>query len=71
MMISDYQIDSVIKAYMRNMTVRATRGNQDGDIEVPDDQVILSEDAMKRIFYNRIRNNMAEKLRKRTVIEKE
>ena len=67
MTLSGYQVDSVIKAYLRNMTIRATSARQEGDIEFPDDQVVLSEDAMKGMFFKRIRNNMTEKLRKRTV----
>jgi hypothetical protein len=64
MVLFDYQIDSVIQAYLKNMAIRANSANADRDAEFPEDQVTISEEAMKRMFFKRIRNHMTERLRK-------
>lgn len=64
MALSDYQIDRVIKAYLRNMTLRAASANGDLHGELPADQVVISEEAMKTMFFDRIQKHLTKKLRK-------
>jgi hypothetical protein len=65
MALSDYQVDAVIKAYLKNMTIRAASANDDGDTgEIPEDRVAISEEAMKVMFFKRIRKSLAKKLTK-------
>jgi hypothetical protein len=64
MALSDYQVDNVIKAYLRNMTIRANSVNDAANVDTPEDLVVLSEVAMKKMFFKRIRKDMTEKLQK-------
>jgi hypothetical protein len=57
MILSDYQVDSVIKAYLRNMTGRANFANDAQDVDTPEDRVVLSEAAMKKMFFKMIRKH--------------
>jgi hypothetical protein len=64
MTISDYQISSVIKTYMRNMRSRVGRTDEAlGDDEV-EDKVLISERGMKRMLFDRIGEKMTARLRK-------
>lgn len=64
MTVSGYQINSVIKTYMKNMRSRMGRaGKALGDSGV-EDRVLISEDAMKRMVFERIGEKMTERLRK-------
>jgi hypothetical protein len=64
MAISDYQTGSVIKNYMKNMKVKV-RDREDGLIQEPkDDLVAISQEGMKKILYERIGEQMTEKLKK-------
>jgi hypothetical protein len=62
MTLSNYQIDRVIKAYLRNMTLRAASGNDDLHGELPEDQVAISEEALKTMFFGRIQKHLTKKL---------
>jgi hypothetical protein len=64
MTVSDYQINSVIKTYMRNMKSRMGRGEDAGDGPQEEDNVIISEDGMKRVLFERIGEKMTERLRR-------
>jgi hypothetical protein len=64
MSLSDYQVDTVIKAYLRNMTIRASSVNDAPDVDTPEDRVVLSEKAMKKMFFKRIRKNMTQKFQR-------
>ncbi len=64
MTVSDYQINSVIKTYMRNMKSRIGRGGDAGEGPLEEDNVIISEDGMKRVLFERIGEKMTERLRR-------
>jgi hypothetical protein len=63
MTISDYQINNVIKTYMRNMKSRTipTDNTSESDAE---DRVLISDEGMKRMLFDRIGEMMTERLRK-------
>lgn len=64
MAISDYQTGSVIKTYMKNMKVKV-KDREDGLTQEPkDDLVAISQEGMKKILYERIGEQMTEKLKK-------
>lgn len=64
MTISGYQVNSVVKTYMRNMKSRAgLTGKTPGD-DGAEDRVLISEEAMKRMVFERIGESMTEKLKK-------
>jgi len=64
MAISDYQTGSVIKNYMKNMKVKV-KDREDGLTKEPkDDLVAISQEGMKKILYERIGEQMTEKLKK-------
>jgi len=65
MVISDYQISSVIKTYMKNMKVRAKSIERDpaGNGSQEDD-VLISQEGIKRMLFGRIGEQMTEKLKK-------
>jgi hypothetical protein len=64
MTISDYQISSVIRTYVKNMKTR-----MDGTEKIRSDpsfadNVAISPEGMKRILFERIGEKMTEKLRR-------
>jgi len=64
MAISDYQTGSVIKTYMKNMKVKV-KDREDGLIQEPkDDMVTISQEGMKKTLYERIGEQMTERLKK-------
>ena len=66
MVISDYQISSVIKTYMKNMKVRAKSTEKDpaNNNGTQEDNVLISEEGIKRMLFNRIGEQMTERLKK-------
>jgi hypothetical protein len=65
MTISDFQISSVIKTYMRNMKSRAGQvGERTLSEANPEDKVMISDEGMKRILFERIGEKMSERLRR-------
>lgn len=64
MTISDFQINSVIKTYMRNMKNRMSHADRNCLAGVTEDRVMISEDGMKRILFERIGEKMTERLRR-------
>lgn len=64
MTISDYQISSVIKTYMRNMRSRVGRTDSAPGDDGVEDKVLISEQGMKRMLFDRIGKKMTERLRK-------
>jgi hypothetical protein len=64
MTISDYQVSSVIKTYMRNMKVKMRPVEASSPMVSPEDRVLISEEAMKRMLFDRIGEKMTEKLRR-------
>jgi hypothetical protein len=65
MSLYDYQVGSVIKAYLRNMTTRATGLGRTEDQEMPEDLVIISREAFRTMLFERIGKQMTGRLRKR------
>ena len=63
MSLTNHQIDSVIKAYLRNMATRAADGTDNP--ETPEDVVMISHDALRTMFFKRIGKLMTERLKKR------
>ena len=64
MTVSDYQINSVIKTYMKNMKNRMGQGDNACEGPPEEDNVIISEEGMKRVFFERIGEKMTERLRR-------
>jgi hypothetical protein len=64
MTISDYQISNVIRTYMKNMKVRVGRIEKNYDNGTREDEVNISREGMKKMVYDRIGEQMAEKLKK-------
>ncbi|MDD3845740.1 MAG: hypothetical protein PHC90_05195 [Syntrophorhabdaceae bacterium] len=64
MTISDYQISSVIKTYMKNMKVRMNRAGKEQDMEHREDEVNISREGMKKMLYDRIGEQVTEKLKR-------
>jgi hypothetical protein len=63
MTISDHQINNVIKTYMKNMKSRMRRLGRGRDGS-EGDNVMISEEGMKRVFFERIGEKMTERLRR-------
>ena len=64
MTISDYQINSVVRTYMRNMKSRVDLSGKTPGEDGAEDQVLISEGAMKRMLFDRVGEKMTERLRK-------
>jgi hypothetical protein len=64
MTISDYQISSVIRTYMKNMKVRVRQIDNEPDTPAKNDEVVISKEGMKRMLFERIGERMTERLRK-------
>jgi hypothetical protein len=65
MAIFDYQINSVIKTYMNNMKVRAKSVKKEPTANnAQEDDVPVSEDGIKRMFFSRIGEQVTERLKK-------
>jgi hypothetical protein len=64
MTISDYQISSVIRTYMKSMKVRVSQTEKNPDYFAREDEVNISREAMKKMMYDRIGEQMTEKLKK-------
>lgn len=64
MTISDYQINSVIKTYMRNMKTRMSPAEKSFQESLPEDTVTISDEGMKKMLFERIGEKMTERLRR-------
>ncbi len=64
MTISDYQISSVIRTYMKSMKGRVGQTGKNRDHSMREDEVNISREAMKKMLYDRIGEQMTEKLKK-------
>jgi hypothetical protein len=64
MTISDYQIGSVVKTYMKNLRVKL-KEKEDGLIQKPtDDEVLVSQEGMRKVLYDRINVQIVERSKK-------
>jgi len=64
MTISDYQISNVIRTYMKNMKVKVRQVDNEPNMVARNDEVVISKEGMKRMLFERIEEQMTEKLRK-------
>ncbi|MBP6942169.1 MAG: hypothetical protein KBB65_10390 [Syntrophorhabdaceae bacterium] len=64
MTISDYQISNVIRTYMKNMKVKVRQVDNEPDTVARNDEVVISKEGMKRMLFERIEEQMTEKIRK-------
>lgn len=64
MTISDYQITAVIRTYMKHMKMKLKPGQKTPTKEPGEDRVVISEEAMKKILFERIGDRMAEMVKK-------
>ncbi len=62
MTISDYQIGSVVKTYMKNMKVKL-KEKEDGLIQklILDDEALISQGGMRKALYDRINEQVVER----------
>ena len=64
MTIADYQVGSVIKTYLKNMKIKL-KEKENGLVQKPrDDEVLISEEGIKKVFYNRISEQLVERSKK-------
>ena len=63
MTISDYQINSVIRTYMKNMKSRTVSLDKISSPTV-EDNVLLSDEGVKKMLFDRIGEKMTERLRR-------
>ena len=64
MTISDYQISSVIRTYVRNLRTRMDEDERSHSDAVFADNVAISPEGMKRILFERIGEKMTERLKR-------
>jgi hypothetical protein len=65
MTISDYQINCVIKTYMRNMKSRMSPAEKtSSESTAAEDRVMISDEGMRRIVFERIEEKMTERLKR-------
>lgn len=64
MTVSDYQISSVIKTYMKNMKDRLDHVEKTCETSQEEDSVNISEEGMKRVLFERIGEKVTERLKK-------
>jgi hypothetical protein len=63
MTISDYQVNNVIKTYVRNMKSRTIHADMISE-PTAEDRVLVSDEGVKRMLFDRIGEKMAERLRR-------
>ncbi len=63
MTISDYQINSVIRTYMKNMKSKTVSLDKISSPTV-EDNVLLSDEGVKKMLFDRIGEKMTERLRR-------
>jgi hypothetical protein len=64
MTISDYQISSVIRTYMKNMKSKIRPEGAVPGNGVSEDSVTISEEGMRRMLFERIEKKATERLRR-------
>ena len=63
MTISDYQISSVIRTYMKSMKSKTVYADKVSEPAV-EDKVFISDEGVKKMFFDRIGEKMTERLKK-------
>jgi hypothetical protein len=62
--ISDYQVGCVIKTYMKSMKTKV-KEKENVPIQKPENDVVaISQEGMKKVLYDRISEQMVERLKK-------
>ncbi|OPX98259.1 MAG: hypothetical protein A4E58_00919 [Syntrophorhabdus sp. PtaB.Bin006] len=64
MTVSDFQVNSVIRTYLKNVKSDAKGAGRESVKRLEKDAVIISEDGMKKILLERTGDEMSERLRK-------
>lgn len=66
MTISDFQVTSIIRSYTRNLKVKARTSEKKyaGKNNVHDDKTIISDKAFKKLLFDRISENVMEKIKR-------
>ena len=64
MTVSDYQINSVIKTYMKNMKTRISDFGKTYEAPQEEDNVNISEEGIKKVLFERIGEKMTERLKR-------
>jgi hypothetical protein len=64
MTVSDYQINSVIKTYMKNMKTRISGLEKTHEAPQEEDTVNISEEGIKKVLFERIGEKMTERLKR-------
>ncbi len=64
MTISDYQINNVIRTYVKNMKSRVSLADSVPKEMNEEDRISISEEGMRRMLFERIGEKMTERLRK-------
>lgn len=63
MTVSDFQIRTVIRAYLKSMRLKAESAMDEPIEDMPEDMVTISEEALRRMFFGRIGERVAERAR--------
>ncbi len=65
MTVSDFQVSSVIRTYLKNMKSRAGGvGEKIRCQSLPEDRVTISDQGMKKMLFERIGEKMTERLKR-------
>ncbi|OPY79036.1 MAG: hypothetical protein A4E65_02057 [Syntrophorhabdus sp. PtaU1.Bin153] len=64
MTVSDFQVKSVIRTYLKNVKSDAKETGQESVRKLEKDAVVISEDGMKRVLLEKNSEEMSERLRK-------
>ncbi len=65
MNLSDYQIVTVIKTYIRSMRGKVDSSSASGKDRETNDGPVSSDDGMRKMVFNRIDEIVSEKIKKR------
>jgi ribosomal protein S20 len=64
MTVSDFQVKSVIRTYLKNVKSDAKETGRESVKKLERDAVIISEDGMKKVLLEKNSEEMSERLRK-------
>jgi len=64
MTISDYQVGSVIKTYMKIMKAKVKEKEDAPTQKLKDEVVAISQEGIKKVLYDRISEQMVERSKK-------
>ncbi|MCS7281174.1 MAG: hypothetical protein NZ583_06075 [Desulfobacterota bacterium] len=64
MTITDLRITAIIRTYVKHMKIRPKSQEKVTTPEVSEDRVVISEEAMKKVLFERIGAKVANKARR-------